>query len=90
MMESLKVRIRGFILQKFPAAQKKPIGFGDELLQGGMIDSLGILEVVEFLEHEFAITVHDGDLVPENFQTVERIADFVEHKLEQDSASRLG
>jgi acyl carrier protein len=52
----------------------------EPLLKNGLIDSLGILEVVTFVENEFSITVSDEDLLPENFGSVESIAEFVQSK----------
>jgi acyl carrier protein len=50
------------------------------LLDSGLIDSTGILELVSFLESEFGIRVEDEEIVPENFETVSRIAAFVDSK----------
>jgi acyl carrier protein len=50
------------------------------LLDSGLIDSTGILELVSFLESEFGIRVEDEEIVPENFETVTRIAAFVDSK----------
>jgi acyl carrier protein len=71
-------RIRGFLVRQFPAT--KNVSNDEALLKNGLIDSLGILEVVTFLEHEFSITVSDEDLLPENFGSVQSIADFVQSK----------
>jgi len=72
--------IKRFIFAQFPLAKTRKIGNDDLLLEGGIIDSLGILHVVTYLEHEFKITISDDDLVPENFQTIERMASFVHSK----------
>ena len=50
------------------------------LLKNGVIDSLGILEVVSFVENEFSITVVDEDLMPENFGSIKSIAAFIQAK----------
>jgi acyl carrier protein len=85
-------RIRRFVIEKFPLAKKKDLTDADNLLETGVVDSLGILEVVTFLENEFKLGVSDEDLVPENFQNITSIAAFVRSKtpstfrsLEQDS-----
>ncbi|UCF21752.1 MAG: acyl carrier protein [Gemmatimonadota bacterium] len=51
------------------------------LLQTGLIDSLGMEELVTFLEAAFGIEVQDDDLLPDNFETVEAIAALIERKL---------
>jgi acyl carrier protein len=71
-------RIRGFLVRQFPAT--KNVGSAEPLLKNGLIDSLGILEVVTFVESEFSVTVSDEDLLPENFGSVQNIAEFVKSK----------
>jgi acyl carrier protein len=73
-------RIRKFILEQFPLARERRIRNDDALLGTGIVDSLGILEVVAFLEREFQIGVSDDDLVPEQFESIETIARFVDGK----------
>jgi acyl carrier protein len=73
-------RIRQFIGDHFPSARRASLGNQDALLENGIIDSLGVLDLVSFLEETFAITVADEELLPENFQTVERLTKFVESK----------
>ena len=73
----LKDRIRNFVLEKFPLARKRGIAFQDDLLESGILDSLGILELVGFVEQNFGIVLSDDELVPENFQTIERLTVFI-------------
>jgi len=73
-------QIRAFVLDKFPQAKKKNLRDSDKLLESGIVDSLGILDLVAFLESDFQVHISDEELLPENFQTVEAIAQFVERK----------
>ncbi len=52
----------------------------EDLLAADLIDSLGITELVGFLEGEFGIKVDDEDLTPENFRSVDAIVAFVARK----------
>lgn len=72
--------IKRYIVEKFPLAKKRGLNHGDQLLESGILDSMGILELVEFIEGEFKISVTDEDLFPENFRSIERIAAFVQQK----------
>lgn len=74
------IQIREFILEKFPLARKQQLKDSDALLESGILDSLGVLDLVHFIEQEFSITVADDELVPENFQTIDRIAAFIGNK----------
>lgn len=47
------------------------------LLDEGIIDSTGVLEVVMFLEEQFGVQVRDDQMLPENFDSVKAITDFV-------------
>ena len=73
-------RIQSFILEKFPASKKR--GLSDELplLETGIIDSLGVLDVIGFLEHTFLIKIDDDELTPDNFGNLGRMVAFVERK----------
>ena len=74
---SIEQRIRAFLLEKFPLARKAGFQGDTPLLESGVLDSLGILDVVSFLESEFSILISDEDLVPDNFQTLKTISAFV-------------
>ena len=81
--KSAKTKIMQFIFDKFPLAQKKKIGEDSALLEGGLVDSIGILEIVAFIEQEFSVSVSDDDLTPENFASVARVVALVESKTVQ-------
>ncbi len=71
-------RLRRFLAQQFPAT--KNVSNDEPLLNNGLIDSLGILDVVTFLEKEFGFAVSDEDLLPENFGSVTSLLNFVQQK----------
>jgi acyl carrier protein len=73
--------IRTFVLSKFPLARKCELQDGDLLLESGILDSMGVLEIVHFIEQEFGILVVDDELVPENFQSIQQLTEFVNKKL---------
>ena len=58
----------------------KNIGRGDDLIESGIIDSLGILKLLEFLEAKFSIHIADEELIPENFESIESIESFISRK----------
>jgi len=79
-MHPTTARIRTFIADHFATARTRPLGGGESLLENGVLDSLGILDLVGYLESEFQITIADEDLLPEHFETLERLTAFVERK----------
>jgi acyl carrier protein len=76
-------KIMAFMQERFPRARQTKLSIDDSLLDSSIIDSMGILELVNFIESEFSITVDGEDLLPENFQTVMALATFVQTKLQQ-------
>jgi acyl carrier protein len=77
---AIRSQIRTFILEKFPLARKRGIVDDTRLLESGVVDSLGILDVVAFIEQRFHLKVEDEELVPENFGSVHDLAAFVSSK----------
>jgi len=77
---SVEQRIHAFLIDKFPLARKVGVKADTPLLENGILDSLGILDIVSYLEVEFAITLGDDELVPENFQSLAALAAFVVEK----------
>ena len=77
---TLKQQIRDFVTSNFYVADPAALEDQTSLLEHGIIDSTGVLEVIVFLESTFGITVDDSELLPENLDSIERIAAFVERK----------
>jgi len=74
--------IRKFITDNFMIGQNP-----DELkrdtsfLDNGIIDSLGVLELVSFVEEKFGIEVRDEELVPDNLDSINNLLGYIKRKL---------
>lgn len=75
-----KETIRQFITRNFYLSESAALGDDASLLDNGVIDSTGVLEVIGFLEKTFAIVVEDDEMVPDNLDSIAKIAGFVERK----------
>lgn len=73
-------RLRTFLRDELGAADAGGLADDFPLIENGVIDSLGILEVVQFIEREFGVEVADEDLVLDNFGTLDSIARLVGSK----------
>lgn len=78
-MESLP-KVRNFVTTNFYVADPATLADDASLLDAGIVDSTGVLEVVQFLESEFGLEVQDHEIVPENVDSISRIAAFIERK----------
>jgi acyl carrier protein len=84
--QTIEDRVREFVLKQFPLARKNGLKSEDRWLESGLIDSLGILDLVHFLEEQFKVQVTDEELLPDNFQSLQAVAAFVRAK-QTNSAS---
>jgi acyl carrier protein len=76
----VKSLVRQFVSENFYVADPQSFGDSTSFLEQGIVDSTAILEVVAFLEERFHIQVDDTEFVPENLDSLERIAAFVARK----------
>jgi acyl carrier protein len=77
----MQQHIRQFILSNFLFSNdESQLKNDDSLLERGIMDSTGVLELVAFLEGQFGIKVADDELIPENLDSVTRIGAFVTRK----------
>jgi acyl carrier protein len=72
--------IREFLRKRFPLVRERALSDDDSLLESGAVDSLGVLDIVTFLEEKFGIQVADEELDPGNFDSVSSLARLVEGK----------
>ena len=74
-------KIRQFIFENFLFdADEADLDNDASFLEEGVIDSTGVLELVEWLEEEFGFKIEDEELIPENLDSVNLIAAFVQRK----------
>jgi acyl carrier protein len=74
-------KVREFIKDNFMYRDdREDLADTESLLDAGLIDSTGILELVAFIETEFSIQMADADIVPDNLDSVETIVRYVEGK----------
>jgi acyl carrier protein len=71
-------RLRGFIVSEFLLDHgTNTVDPLDDLLSSGIIDSMGVMEMVAFVEENLGVQVDDEDIVPENFRTLRALTDLV-------------
>jgi acyl carrier protein len=75
-MTDIRTDIRNFLQQDL-ARDLTGVDDSTSLLQAGVLDSLGVMQLVAFLQERFGVRISDDDLVPENLESVDAIAAFV-------------
>ena len=73
-------QVREFITTNFYVSNLASLDENASLLEQGVIDSTGILEVIGFIEDTFGIETSDSEMVPDNLDSIARIVRFVRSK----------
>ena len=83
-MPAIETDVREFVTDNFVFGRANVSLDGDDsLLEEGLIDSTGVLELVTFIEDRFDVTVEDEELVPDNLDSINRLITFIEAKVEE-------
>lgn len=78
---AVEEKIRNYVLENYLFTDdQSSLSNDDSFIEKGIIDSTGILEVIQFLEEEFGIRVEDDEMVPENLDSVDNIIGFLSKK----------
>lgn len=80
-MGSVDRKIRSFVIENFLFGDDEGLDNKSSFLDEGIIDSTGILELVGFIETEFQISVEDEEMVPENLDSIDKVACYINTKL---------
>ena len=89
MLIHIRQQIRNFVIENFLFGDGKGFSDTDLLLEQGIIDSTGVLEMVTFVEETYGFKVEDDELIPENLNSIAFVSDYVIKKLETSSQSKL-
>jgi len=79
-LDSYTGQIRDFLAANFYINDVEALEDHTSLLDQGIIDSTGVLEVIGFIEETFGIIVEDSELLPENLDSIRGIARYVTNK----------
>jgi acyl carrier protein len=82
-----KKKIMTYIMDYFVKDSNFALKDDTSLLDEGLIDSTGVMELVAFLETNFDVKVEDEEIVPDNFDSINKLLNFVQQKLNGKSHS---
>ena len=79
--------LREFVVENFLFGDDSQLEEDSSFLESGIIDSTGILELIQFLEETYDIKIEDEELIPENFSNLIAIDHYLDLKLNGNNAS---
>ncbi|HPA16086.1 MAG TPA: acyl carrier protein [Desulfobacterales bacterium] len=80
-MSDMKNKVKEFIIENFLFGNANGLRDDTSFLEEGIIDSTGILELINFLEENFSITVKDEELIPENLDSINNVNAYLARKM---------
>lgn len=81
-------RLREFIVENFLYTRREAeVGVDESLIQEGLIDSMGVIELITFVEDEFGIKIGDDDVTEENLGTIAALTRYILTKREATLAA---
>jgi acyl carrier protein len=81
-MNDIEARVRAFLAENFPTDPgAAPLHADTSLFEAGLIDSMGVLTVVTWIEETFGVVVDDDEVVPENIDGIARLSRYIGGKL---------
>jgi len=83
---SVREILLGFITDRFlPSAGKDAFDDDDSFMENGIIDSTGVLELLEFIEEQFGFGIEDEEIIPDNLDSISKLTKFIHKKKENVS-----
>ena len=76
-MDKIKEKIKNFIIENFLFGEDNDLNDDTSFLEEGIIDSTGVLELIEYLEEEFELEIDDEDMIPENLDSLNNLEQFI-------------
>jgi len=80
-------RIRAFLEENFLYGQSCALQDSDSFLDGGILDSTGVLQLIAFLSETYGITVEDEEVTPDNLDSIDKITAYLQRKSAAQSAA---
>jgi acyl carrier protein len=78
--DQIRTKVREFIIGNFYVAEPAALTDDMSLLDAGIIDSTGVMEVITYLESEFSFAMDDKEMVPDNLDGISNITKYVQTK----------
>lgn len=83
--ENINQIVRDFIIKNFAYGLNSNVHLKDDesLMNAGIIDSTGVIEIISFIESEFNIFISMDEVLPENIHSINSISDFIKTKFQK-------
>ena len=77
---AIRERVVNLLHANFPLISQMGLGDHESFLEHGVIDSIGMMELIALLNHHFSINISDDELIPENLDSIASVCAFLHRK----------
>ncbi|HOT96877.1 MAG TPA: acyl carrier protein [bacterium] len=85
----IRDQVYQYVVETFLFGDGSRIKDDDSLTGSGLIDSTGVIELVSYLERTFNLRIEDDEIIPDNFDSVARISNFISAKQAGEAVARM-
>jgi acyl carrier protein len=78
---SINNDVRNFVVDTFLFGEDDGLQDDSSFLAEGIVDSTGIMQLVSFLQERYRVSIEDEELIPDNLDSIKRVATFIEEKM---------
>lgn len=82
-MGDLQHELRSYVVANYLFGRDDGFRDSDSFWELGLMDSTGVLELISYLEEKYAISLESSEIIPENLDSVEKLARFVARKIQE-------
>ena len=79
-LETARKELRQFIVESFLFGRHGSFSNEDSLLEKGLIDSTGVLELIAFLKEKYGVSVEEAEMIPDNLDSIQSLSAFIQRK----------
>jgi acyl carrier protein len=79
-MSDISAKVRNYVVATFLFGDNSKLGDETSFLENSILDSTGMLELINFVEQEFGISIDPSELIPDNLDSIKNVTGFVERK----------
>ncbi len=76
----IRLTTKAYIVENFLLGAENELDHGTQLMEAGILDSTGVMELVAFLETTFGVAIKDEEIIPENLNSLDYISGFIAQK----------
>lgn len=81
-MSDIKDKVRNFLVENYLFGDPGNLEDGSSLMEEGILDSTGVMELIDFIEMEFGFSVGENEIIQANLDSINNLEGYVTRKIQ--------